>query len=756
LFKEENVSTSATHLASSSQLPERRTRSRTIPKTLIYVACGESNGGMVLNASDDGMAISMAIALGDESFSNLQVCMNGLPQAVEVHGRVMWTTKSKKRAGIQLVDLTEAQREQVHAWITLEGVRDVNLLPRTVAEEPAPDSPLASAEEPRALVEEPHSTLLDAFGGSPPESLGPTLPERFSSENAMRIPGPSQGFDSLDSGGFRDNEWDLAAVTMVPRKKTKPEGLSAFALMLLWIAIPSFGIGILVGRRPLQQWLARAEAAGRSFSTNATPESADARDKAAISQDQDAADSSKAEQAAPKSDNSPASADSARKSVDGSKTLDAGKNLVDPRLFNSMSTQEARAFRSSLAAPVAGVSAKEIPNVSSNREANSAGEAATSSRVGSSRPSASSTAPVSSDPANDVRPAQPPVAVEKTMKAIAPPPVPATSNVARSNGNENFPSASRQDYSDRATRTISVDSGFNSAGKQSAASEGFQSSRATSPPVGAQVTSHSRPTLSTSSASVSPARNSSDPPQNANSFGRTNPPVTPPTQQVRHSAARSEISASPTTASARNGYAPPMTSPSKVVASSLAPSAVASSRLTSSFAAGSIATPATSVRSAPSAAPGLAPVAAVPPLHGVMLVARKDEPYVLKLPVEAVAGDRGISIRMQRFVIVPRPSRWHRHGAIAKLTIGDLLTEVSPEKPEAKVKPQEGEVVTVRAFLDKYGSVQDLKPVSGRLAMMPRVMRALRNWQFDQTLMNGKPVESEVNVTVQFQPVPGR
>jgi hypothetical protein len=40
--------------------------------------------------------------------------------------------------------------------------------------------------------------------------------------------------------------------------------------------------------------------------------------------------------------------------------------------------------------------------------------------------------------------------------------------------------------------------------------------------------------------------------------------------------------------------------------------------------------------------------------------------------------------------------------------------------------------------------------------MMPRVMRALRNWQFDQTLMNGKPVESEVNVTVQFQPVPGR
>jgi hypothetical protein len=35
---------------------------------------------------------------------------------------------------------------------------------------------------------------------------------------------------------------------------------------------------------------------------------------------------------------------------------------------------------------------------------------------------------------------------------------------------------------------------------------------------------------------------------------------------------------------------------------------------------------------------------------------------------------------------------------------------------------------------------------------MPRVMRALRDWQFDQTLVDGKPVESEINVTVDFRP----
>ena len=64
--------------------------------------------------------------------------------------------------------------------------------------------------------------------------------------------------------------------------------------------------------------------------------------------------------------------------------------------------------------------------------------------------------------------------------------------------------------------------------------------------------------------------------------------------------------------------------------------------------------------------------------------------------------------------------------------------------------------MTVRAFVDKNGSVEDLKPVSGRSALMPRVMHDLREWQFDQTLMDGKPVESEVNITVEFRPGPAR
>jgi hypothetical protein len=78
-----------------------------------------------------------------------------------------------------------------------------------------------------------------------------------------------------------------------------------------------------------------------------------------------------------------------------------------------------------------------------------------------------------------------------------------------------------------------------------------------------------------------------------------------------------------------------------------------------------------------------------------------------------------------------------------------LLTHEAPDAPRAM---NAGDVITVRAFVDKNGAVEDLKPISGRFALLPRVMRAVRDWQFDRTLLDGKPVESEVNVTMEFRP----
>jgi hypothetical protein len=135
-----------------------------------------------------------------------------------------------------------------------------------------------------------------------------------------------------------------------------------------------------------------------------------------------------------------------------------------------------------------------------------------------------------------------------------------------------------------------------------------------------------------------------------------------------------------------------------------------------------------------------------------MLVARKNnESFLLRLPVESVAGGRSVFVEMQRFVMVPAESRWHHRGPIAKLTVGELLTQVAQNQVETASNARPGDAVTVRAFVDKNGTVEDLKPVSGRFALMPRVMHDVREWQFDQTLIDGKPVESEVNITVEFR-----
>lgn len=153
------------------------------------------------------------------------------------------------------------------------------------------------------------------------------------------------------------------------------------------------------------------------------------------------------------------------------------------------------------------------------------------------------------------------------------------------------------------------------------------------------------------------------------------------------------------------------------------------------------------------ASPSLAPASVQGPLHGVMMVARKnDESFLLKLPAESVPGGKSTSIRMQRVVMVPAESRWHHHGPIAKVTVGELLSQAALDRADPGIQPHPGDVVSVRLFVDKEGTVEELKPMSGRLALMPRVMRSVRDWQFDQTLIDGKPVESEVDITVEFRP----
>jgi PilZ domain len=805
------VSTSAEQFTGhQTKIHERRLQPRVLPRTLIYVACGESNGGMVLNVSDDGMAISMAIPVGDEAYSNLHVRMNGLPQGIEVNGRMAWTSKSKKRAGIQLVDISAEQRGQIREWLAQEGVRDVNLLPR-VSEPTASILPAfagAAIDKPRSdqspvaasvainpeVLPEKQASLLVGFGGTTPEFLGPAQEEPALTEDTIAETPSSQGYKP-NFAGFRENEWDLASVTMVPRKRLKPEGLSALALLLLWIAIPSFGIGIIVGRRPLERWLSGGRAMARNISHVPAPQTeiVNARDESSAVTSSDI-DATGPRPIPSRIVETPASSQDERTSA-ATKSFVSTPAFVNTKLLNSMSTQELRALKSPVTIATAeNPSAAKLSRVDSGPKLD-AGKDASSSAAATAKPltrpdtfAASTNAPTNTGNASVQR------GDSKTKTALAPAIAHGTQSTAVNNQRTLVQDSPRPNPSDQVAKTISVDSGVK------ARTTNHSDVAASNVPAAHSSALNATPTavphsISGSTAAVSsvPANENSTTHQNATgSVPMIQPagnPATASTQSVNHSvtqlsgtagnsvttsssandasrnnstalsASRTQPALAPSSTSTASGPAPSRpasfeTTP-RIAPNARPTGASAATADTATKAAPSLYAPASSRSVAPSAASNLAPVNAQAPLHGVMLVARKnDQSFLLKLPAESVTAGRFVSVEMQRFVMVPAESRWHRHGPIAKLTVGELLTQVSANQVETVSYARPGDAVTVRAFIDRNGTVQDLKPVSGRFALMPRVMHDVREWQFDQTLIDGKPVESEVNITVEFRSGP--
>jgi PilZ domain len=765
---------------------------------------------MVLNVSGDGMAISMAIPVGDEAYSNLHVRMNGLAQSIEVHGRMAWTTKSKKRAGIQLVDVSDEQRGQIREWLAQEGVRDVNLLPRIsepagqvlpvvagaaisskLLDEPRvnPSPTAASAATNPSVSAEPQASLLAGLGGTAPESLGPTQDEPSFSEDTLA---ESQSSREPKSSfvGFRENEWDLASITMVPRKKSKPEGLSALGLLLLWIAIPSFGIGIIVGRRPLERWLSHAAAQRKNISHSATPESeiANARDE---SPDITASDiDANGPQSIParRFDNLATTNGQDAKTSAATKSFVSTPGPTDTKLLNSMSTQELRAFKSPApTAPPENPSPNDLAKVDSKANLNAATkDAFTPKPTARADISAASTnARTKSGNASGQR------GDSKEKSALAPATAHDTQRLAAHNETRLVQSSSKQNSSAQVanrpsaapsnvaashTSTSSVTSKVvprtpsNSTGTIATASGTENSSThqnmAGSTPATQTVGNVSTASTQSVNHSVTPvsgtAMNSAPTSSSVSDASRNNNTVSNASKTQPASASSTNATATANATTTPSAPAPPR--PESRVASDATPRIASNVRpsmgSTSTPGPGANVPPSSYAASssrpaAPSGATNLAPVKAQPALHGVMLVARKyNESFLLKLPVESVAGGRSVTVQMQRFVMMPAESRWHHHGPIAKLAVGELLTQVAANQLETASNARPGDAVTVRAFVDKNGSVRDLKPVSGRFGLMPRVMRDVREWQFDQTLIDGKPVESEVNITVEFRSGP--
>jgi hypothetical protein len=108
------------HFAQQHLSRERRQNVRVAPELLTYVSFGGSNGGMVLDVSEDGMALATAFAIPDASLLNISIPADPTHELIEVTGRVVWIAESKRRLGVRLVGAPPRTQELLRSWISAE------------------------------------------------------------------------------------------------------------------------------------------------------------------------------------------------------------------------------------------------------------------------------------------------------------------------------------------------------------------------------------------------------------------------------------------------------------------------------------------------------------------------------------------------------------------------------------------------------------------------------------------------------------
>src|SRR6202030_2786282 len=97
--------------------PERRESPRHPVRPTEYIEIGDSNGGIILDISEGGMAVVSAHALVGNQTLLFRFRLPRSLEIIEAFGEINWIGETKKRAGVRFVELPAAGREQIQKWI---------------------------------------------------------------------------------------------------------------------------------------------------------------------------------------------------------------------------------------------------------------------------------------------------------------------------------------------------------------------------------------------------------------------------------------------------------------------------------------------------------------------------------------------------------------------------------------------------------------------------------------------------------------
>jgi hypothetical protein len=168
----------------------------------------DDNGGIVLDISEQGLAMQVAKSLEDDPYTQLRFRLSQSDDWVETQGRIAWISASKKTAGVEFIDLSFQSLIFIKNWMSSiaspntreENAMDVSIAPPKSAlsfDEPANVTSIPEPAKTDLVVEELVQELIT-------EDLAAMLPRvetkdarvsgNAGGENECRTPGENVGF----------------------------------------------------------------------------------------------------------------------------------------------------------------------------------------------------------------------------------------------------------------------------------------------------------------------------------------------------------------------------------------------------------------------------------------------------------------------------------------------------------------------------------------------------------------------------------
>lgn len=284
---------------------------RVTPDLLTYASFGgestdsscAGNGGMVLDVSESGMAVAAALAMCEGVLVSITVPGDATHPVIDLRGRVVRVTESKRRVGVRFEELSANNRELLRGWILAlgglvsSGIAELlpALPPNGSAADPDGSARLdvddliedkvgAASGLPEAVTMERITARAEVEEVAPPTSLGrPSLERPRLGPSVVRTfptPPPKPGEAIQPPQRSRSTLPPTVAVHPAPALGVKSvaaelgnrqANLPALGVAILLVVILCFGLGIAIGRSVLR-W--RAHQLVSSGSSSSTPEPA--------------------------------------------------------------------------------------------------------------------------------------------------------------------------------------------------------------------------------------------------------------------------------------------------------------------------------------------------------------------------------------------------------------------------------------------------------------------------------------------------